>query len=84
MESTKSKKNSGVEKSKKSGQHLITMLTNNAVKEEEKEIVECKYGILCAHLRAQGKCRLPHKRSHYHFLNLAAPTGCLEDGDAED
>ena len=40
-------------------------------------MVECRYGIYCAHLRAQGKCSMPHRKSHFHFLNLVAPAGSL-------
>ena len=67
--------------------HLISKIGKVVKREEPKpeEIVaECKYGIYCAHLRSEGKCPLPHRRSHFHFLNLVASPNCLEDEEKEE
>jgi hypothetical protein len=63
--------------------HLILQLTGSKpAKEEtkeEEEVVECKYGVLCAHLRAAGACDFPHRRHHFLLLNLVPPANHLED-----
>lgn len=42
-------------------------------------MIECKYGIFCAHLRMAGACSYPHRRHHYLLLNLVPPANHLED-----
>ena len=63
-------------------EHLLSRIVKGIGKEVEEgneEGVECRYGVYCAHLRAQGECQFKHRRNHFHFLNLAAPLDCLPD-----
>ena len=64
--------------------HLIQRLGKGIQDEEEEETVECRYGVLCAHLRARGECLMPHRKSHFLYLNIPPPSTALPDPDPEE
>lgn len=64
--------------------HLIQLLAQKGPPAEEQPVAECKYGIWCAHLRASGTCRMPHRKHHYLLLNLAPAESAIEEEAAEE
>lgn len=66
--------------------HLIQLLGHlkPVAALEQQPVLECRYGIWCAHLRANGVCQLPHRKNHYLLLNLVPAECAIDDAGLDE